>query len=97
MTAREVLEKEGVAIDDALRDVALLTGLSKISRYEAECHLFESRYGMQLHELQAKSAAMTGREDFKLDDDLMEWEFASAALDWLRRELDGLEYGGRFS
>lgn len=90
MTARELLKKEGVSVNDAVREVALLTALSKISRYEAECQAFEARYGVKLDELKARNSQVRESEDFNIEDDLIEWEFASSALQWLKKEVNSL-------
>jgi hypothetical protein len=29
-------------------------------------------------------------EDFNIEDDLIEWEFASSALQWLKKEVNSL-------
>ena len=54
----------------------MLLSLSKISRYEAECASFVAKYGEPFESFRDRVNGMVNEEDFKLEDDLMDWEFA---------------------
>jgi hypothetical protein len=45
MQIAEILEKTGQTETMVLREHAILTILTKLSRYESECALFEKKYG----------------------------------------------------
>ena len=44
----DILEKTGQMETMVLREHAILTILTKLSRYESECALFEKKYGVSL-------------------------------------------------
>lgn len=88
MTVKELLEHQGLREEDALAETALLTAYSKLSRYDAECALFGSRYGKTLSEQMASLAAAKGNEDFAAEDDVIEWEFAASSAAWIRKQLE---------
>jgi hypothetical protein len=48
MQIAEILEKTGQTETMVLREHAILTILTKLSRYESECALFEKKYGASL-------------------------------------------------
>ena len=88
MTVKELLEHQGLREEDALAEAALLNACSKLTRYDAECALFTSRYGKTLSELKASLSAAKGSEDFAAEDDVIEWEFATSSAAWIRKQLD---------
>lgn len=88
MTIKELLEHQGLREEDALAEAALLNACSKLSRYDAECAMFTSRYGKTLSEMKASLAAAKGREDFDAENDVIEWEFATSSAAWIRKQLD---------
>jgi len=87
MTIHELLEKEGITEDGALKEHALLIGLSKISRYEAECRSFEKKYSATYEEIKARYLSANGDERFEADDDLLDWEYARASLLWWKEQI----------
>jgi hypothetical protein len=81
MTAiQTVLQKTAQTEQGIVREHLVFQALSKISRYQAECALFERKYGRPLSAMQQSTAAQT--EDFSLEDDLLDWEYADSALQW---------------
>ncbi len=88
MTVAEVLEKTGMSESQVLREHSVLLGLSKISRYEAECRRFESKYGQSLESFRAQQNAKIGQENFVEEEDLSDWEYSDAALKWWRSALE---------
>jgi hypothetical protein len=90
-TTAEILSKEGyTSPEHFVRDSALLIALSKIDRYKAECDFFKQKYGMELEDLEADLRKVKGMEDFKKEEDLEDWEFASGALKWWQEKVDEL-------
>ncbi len=89
--AKEVLLKEGYFSGERLiRDQALLIALSKIEQYKAECDYYEHKYGSLIDDFEAALRAERGKEDFQKEEDLDDWEFASAALKWWTGKADEL-------
>jgi hypothetical protein len=90
MTVSEIIEKTGQSESAILREHLLLTALSKRSRYEAECALFEKKYGQTLDGFQKRVNAQCREEDFTQEDDLLDWEFVDAALKWWQTQIEKL-------
>ena len=86
-TMRQVLSAGGFATPDAaVWEVSLTVALAKVSHYERECLGFSHKYGESLESLQKRVEGMTGTEDFTMEDDLADWEFAERALElWQKR------------
>ena len=94
MSISEVLNKTGQTESMVLREHLILTGLAKLSRYEAECLHFEKKYGETLESFKERLSRKQQEEDFVQEDDLMDWEFADAALKWWRSQLEELRHAG---
>lgn len=94
MSINEILDKTGQTESMVLREHLILTGLAKLSRYEAECSLFEKKYGESLESFKERVNQKLQREDFAQEDDLMDWEYADAALKWWRSQLEDLQRAG---
>lgn len=90
MTIREVLEKEGISENEALREQAMLVALFRVSRYEVECKRFEDKHGTDLNSLKASNDTKIDAEDIALEDDLMDWEYSDAAVRWWRLRAEEL-------
>lgn len=58
---------------------AIMLLLSKESKYSAEYNQFKSKYNSEFSDFKRKVEA-SGKEDFEVEDDLMDWEFAANAL-----------------
>jgi hypothetical protein len=66
--------------------VSLTVALSKVSSYERECEHFRGKYGQPLEAFRKQLEEMRGSEDFAMEDDLADWEFAERALQlWHKR------------
>jgi hypothetical protein len=52
----------------------------KVSGYERECERFRHKYGQSLEGFRQQLEEMCGSEDFAMEDDLADWEFAERAL-----------------
>lgn len=86
-TIKETLSAGGFATSDAaVWEVSLTVALAKVSQYERECLGFRHKYGEPLESFQKRIEGMTGTEDFTMEDDLADWEFAERALElWQKR------------
>ena len=94
MTVAEILTKAGETEADALREHAVLLSLSKVSRYEAECNRFQAKYSERFDAFRDRVNGMREKEDFQLEDDLMDWEFAHTALNWWGKRIEDLRNAG---
>ncbi|MBI3250181.1 MAG: hypothetical protein HYZ50_27105 [Deltaproteobacteria bacterium] len=86
-TMAQVLSAGGFVTPEAAAwEVSLTLALAKISQYERECLGFRHKYGESLEPFQKRVEGMIGAEDFTMEDDLADWEFAERALDlWQKR------------
>jgi hypothetical protein len=84
---REILKQACGSETLALREHATLLALSKMSRYEFECALFEEKHGESFQSVKNRISVMCNEKDFQAEDDLMYWEFAHVALDWWKGKL----------
>jgi len=94
MSISEILNKTGQTESTVLREHLILTGLAKLSRYEAECAVFEKNHGESLESFRKRLNQKRQEEDFAKEDDLMDWEYADAALKWWRSQLEDLRRAG---
>ena len=94
MTVAEILTQAGETEADALREHAVLLSLSKVSRYEAECSRFQSKYCEAFDVFRDRVKGMQDAEDFQLEDDLMDWEFAHVSLQWWNSRVEDLRNAG---
>lgn len=90
MTVEEVLRRTGQTENSIVREHLLLTSLSKLSRYEAECAHFKKRYGQSLESFKKRIEKKRYAEDFAEEDELMEWEFANTAYLWWKMQIEEL-------
>lgn len=92
MSISEILNKTGQTESVVLREYFILTGLTKLSRYEAECSRFKKKYGEPLESFRDMLNQKRNEEDFEQEDDLMDWEFANAALNWWQSRISELRH-----
>jgi hypothetical protein len=92
MSIAEILNKTGQTESMVLREYLILTGLTKLSRYEAECSRFKNKYGEPLESFRDMLNQKRNEEDFEQEDDLMDWEFADAALNWWQSQISELRH-----
>ena len=79
-TLQNILQKTVQTEQSIVREHLILQALIKISRYQAECAIFQRKYGYSLHDMQQVTQKHT--ENFFLEDDLLDWEYADSALQW---------------
>ena len=64
MQIAEILEKTGQTETMVLREHAILTIHTKLSRYESECALFEKKYGVSLESFRNRLEQKMNSESF---------------------------------
>ena len=80
-TMNQVLSAGGFTTPEAAAwEVSLTIALAKVSQYERECGRFRQQYGVSLESLQKRVENTIGMEDFTVEDNLADWEFAEQAL-----------------
>lgn len=87
MQINEILEKTGQTEAMILREHAILTILTKLSRYDSECMQFEKKYGTSLTSFRQRLEQQVNFESFSEDDDLLDWEYADTARNWWRLKM----------
>jgi hypothetical protein len=90
MQIAEILEKTGQTETMVLREHAILTLLTKLSRYESECALFEKKYGESLESFRNRLEQKMNSESFMEEDDFLDWEYADSARNWWRLKKEEL-------
>jgi hypothetical protein len=75
-------------VKDFSRDAILLFILSKIDQYKGEKEFFENKYRRDFGEIEHNAHSVKGREDFKLEEDLEDWEFAIKSLEYWEKEYN---------
>jgi hypothetical protein len=89
--ATQILLEDGYRSTDAVfRAWALMTAMSKLEQYRAECESLAKKHGQTLVEFESTAHAVKGREDFGTEDDLDDWEFAAHALVWWQAKIEEL-------
>ncbi len=94
MTVAEILTRAGETEAGALREHAVLLSLSKLSHYEAECRRFEKKYSDSFEPFHARVRAIQGEEDFEVEDDLIDWEYAHRSREWWACRVEELRNAG---
>jgi hypothetical protein len=95
-TYTQVLLEEGYAsADELFRGWALLTALSRVDQYRAECERFEMQYGQTLEEFAQGLRTEQGNEDFAKEEDLDDWTFAAEAMKWWEAKVEELQLAAR--
>jgi len=92
MSITEILERTGQTESTVLREHLILTGLSKLSRYEAECTLFREKYRESMESFRQRLEGKVNQEEFAEEDDLLDWEYAETARKWWREQLEELRH-----
>ena len=90
MQIADILEKTGQTETMVLREHAILTILTKLSRFESECALFEKKYGSSLESFRNRLKQKMNSESFAEEDDLLDWEYADSARNWWNLKMKEL-------
>ena len=93
-TMAQVLSAGGFVTPEAAAwEVSVTVALAKVSHYERECLDFRHKYGESLESLRIRVESMVGTEDFTMEDDLADWEFAEEALELWQNRVEVLRRG----
>ncbi len=92
MQIAEILEKTGQTETMVLREHAILTILTKLSRYESECALFEKKYAVSLESMRNRLEQKMNSESFMEEDDFLDWEYADSARNWWSLKMKELDH-----
>jgi hypothetical protein len=77
---KDVFQSFGISdVGVILENEAIMMLLTKESRYRAEYNQFSKKYNSDFEDFKVK-VETSGKEDFEVEDDLMDWEFAANAL-----------------
>ncbi|PIU64350.1 MAG: hypothetical protein COS84_08505 [Armatimonadetes bacterium CG07_land_8_20_14_0_80_40_9] len=88
---RDVLMEDGYESKDQVVDsFTIMIVLSKIDKYKSECAKYEKKYDCSLDALKSRIEKMEGEEEFEIEDDLMDWEFAENAKKLWQKRLEVL-------
>ena len=90
MQIAEILEKTGQTETMVLREHAILTIHTKLSRFESECALFEKKYGVSLESFRNRLEQKKNSESFMEEDDFLDWEYADSARNWWNLKMKEL-------
>ena len=71
----------------AARQQARMILLGRRSRHQTAIQQFEAQWGCTLGEMRARYTA-EGSEDFAADDDYLQWQWFSDALEIVKNQLD---------
>lgn len=80
----------GDELFDFSKDAAYLFVLSKIDQYKGEKDYFEHKYKKYFRDVEREAHAEKGKEDFKLEEDLEDWEFALKSLEYWENQFHQL-------
>ena len=87
---KDVFSSVGVNdIASFIENEAIMMLLSKESKYRAEYNLFKDKYKAEF-EAYEKKVRESKEENFEVEDDLMDWEFAYRALKSIEEKKRGL-------
>ena len=79
------------AMKDLSKDAVLLFILSKIDQYKGEKEFFKNKYKQNFQEVEREAHSVKGREDFQLEEDLEDWEFAIKSLEYWETEYKNIK------
>lgn len=80
------------SMEAAAWEVSLTVALSKVSYYGGECEQFRRKYGRPLEAFRASVEEIRDSEDFAIEDDLADWEFAERALQLWQKRVEILRH-----
>ena len=90
---QKVLQKTAQNEQFIVTEHLLFQALTKMSRYDAECAVFKKKYGQALQTLLETRSAQT--EDFDLEDDLLDWQYANATLQWWQSCVQAFQHAAK--
>jgi len=88
---KNILEKEQINPENALREFVILSILGKKEKYLLEISKFEKKYNSDFYSFAKLIHSKRNQENFEIEDDLMDWEFAIKSLEILESNLAKLK------
>lgn len=71
-------------------EAVLLFILAKIDQYKGEREFFENKYKRDFYTVERDAHSVKGKEDFQLEENLEDWEFAIKSLEYWEKEYHRL-------
>jgi hypothetical protein len=71
-------------------EAVLLFILAKIDQYKGEIEFFENKYKQDFYQVEREAHSARGKEDFQLEENLEDWEFAIKSLGYWETEYHRL-------
>ena len=88
---KDVFNSVGVNdIASFIENEAIMMLLSRESKYRAEYNMFKDKYNAEFEEYE-KKVRESREENFEVEDDLMDWEFAYRALKSIEEKKRSLD------
>lgn len=85
---KQIFEKSNFGgLNNALLNFAEWTALAQKDKYQTEIEYFKNKYKTTFSRFKNTVTSMKNDEDFKKEDDLMDWEFAFNAHHWWNKTL----------
>lgn len=78
------------SVKELVKEQLYLMLQSKIAHYEAECRIYENKYGTSFEDASLKNRGQ-GVEVFNREDDLNDWRFAQEAAELYRGKLRDIQ------
>ncbi len=89
-TLENIYNEIGLSLILPLKVYAETFITSKIHKYETENLFFEKKYNCFFEVFKRKIENIENEEDFEIEDDLMDWEFAIKNLEYWNEQLKRL-------
>ncbi len=86
-----ILRNEQINPENALREFALINLLNKKEKYLLEIKKFENKYKSNFSDFEKLIHSRKDEENFEIEDDLMDWEFAIECIKSLDEDLKKIE------
>ena len=71
-------------------DAVLLFVLAKIDQYRGEREFFENKYKKDFYTVEHEAHSIRGKEDFQVEENLEDWEFAIKSLEYWENQYHRL-------
>ena len=79
-TLIDVLKYGNINPEKALTEYAIIDLLNKKDKYEQDVRAYEQKYNSDFYAFELKIHSQKNTENFEIEDDLMDWEFAVKCL-----------------
>ncbi len=84
----EIIESENINTEFALNEIVLFKLLSKQQKLNLVVEGFEKKYESTFVEFENLVHSTKNQEDFQIEDDLMDWEFAIESLKAIEPQIE---------